>query len=47
MTKKETAAYVADMAQQLADLARVHLPTVAKLLAIAADLAREIRQKGR
>lgn len=40
MTKEETVSYVADMAQQLADLVREHVPIVAKLLDIAAALAR-------
>lgn len=41
MQKRELIEYVADMAAQLAALAREHLPTVAKVLEIAAELARD------
>lgn len=40
MPKPELIEYVADMAGQLANLAREHLPTVAKLLELAAEIAR-------
>jgi hypothetical protein len=43
MQKEEAISYVADMAQQLADLVREHLPTVAKLLETVAEFAREAR----
>ena len=47
MTKTDLTAYIADMAQQLADLARLHMPTVARILDAAAELARDAIQKGR
>ncbi|MGE0530856.1 MAG: hypothetical protein AB7G40_12005 [Hyphomonadaceae bacterium] len=41
MPKEDVLQYVAEMAAQLAALAREHLPTVAKVLEIAAELARD------
>lgn len=41
MQKRELIEYVADIATQLAALVRDHLPTVAKILEIAAELARD------
>lgn len=41
MPKHELLEYVADMATQLAALAREQLPTVAKVLEIAAEIARD------
>ncbi|MEZ5959258.1 MAG: hypothetical protein R3C30_02370 [Hyphomonadaceae bacterium] len=41
MQETELIEYVADMAAQLAALAREHLPVVAKVLELAAELARE------
>ena len=38
--KRQILEYVADMAQQLADLCREHSPPVAKVLEIAAEFAR-------
>ncbi len=39
--KRQILEYVADMAQQLADLCREHYPAVAKVLEIAAEFARD------
>jgi hypothetical protein len=47
MTKNEVAQYVADMAWQLADLCRAYLPIVARVLEVAADLARDALQRTR
>lgn len=43
----DSIAYVADMAAQLAVLCRDRLPIVARLLDVAADLAREALNRSR
>lgn len=47
MQKIQVIEYVADMAEQLATLAKDHLPSVAKVLEIAADLARDALERWR
>jgi hypothetical protein len=47
MQRIELIQYVADMAEQLAVLARDVLPIVARLLETAAELARDALQKSR
>jgi hypothetical protein len=47
MPKQDLIEYVADMADQLADLAREHLPAVAKVLEIAAEMARDALERTR
>ena len=45
MPKEDIIEYVADMADQLANLVREHLPAVAKVLEIAAEMARDALER--
>lgn len=47
MPKQDVIEYVADMASQLANLGREYLPLLARVLDLAAEMAREALQRAR